>query len=143
MKEQTNIEDIIDLVQNDVLNAQMPFDDYFFNLDDVSQKNANNFPKRTVLYCLMKDEERELKGFNTTIKMRIPVYIGQSINVFNRLKAHRSKLQNKWDSVCMMKVNPKHKLQLERFFIKRYAPLENKRISQITLNDLRIAEQFI
>jgi hypothetical protein len=121
----------------------MPFDDYFFNFDDVAQKNANKFPKRTVLYCLMKDEELELKGFDTTIKMRIPIYIGQSINVFNRLKAHRSKLQNKWDSVCMMKVNPKHKLQLERFFIKRYAPLENNRISQITLNDLRIAEQFI
>ena len=143
MKEETNIEDIIDLVQNDLLNAQMPFDDYFFNFDEVSKKNANKFPKRTVLYCLMKDKELELKGFNTTIKMRIPVYIGQSINVLNRLYTHRSKLRGKWDSVCIMKVNPKHKLQLERFFIMRHWPLENKRISQISLNDLRIAEQFI
>ena len=143
MREQVDIKDVISLIQNDLLNSEMPFNDYFFHYDDVKQKKANQFPKASVLYCLMRDDEKELIGFNTTIKMRIPVYIGQSTNVFRRLMAHRSKLQGKWDSVCMMRVNPKHKLQLERFFIRRNWPLENKRVSQVSLSDLKIAEQFI
>ena len=143
MIEQTTIQDIVDLVQNDILNVQNVFKDYFFHYDDVKQKKAKEFPKTTVLYCLMRDDEKELIGFNTTIKMRIPVYIGQSTNVFRRLMAHRSKFQGKWDSVCMMKVSPKHKLQLERFFIRQNWPSENIRVSQVSLNDLKIAEQFI
>jgi hypothetical protein len=128
-------------LKSDIRFLQLPFNDYVFDLNEVSERNSRKFPKGSVLYCLIKQETKYSIKLGFDVELQTPVYIGQSTNVFGRLKSHRSKFD--WDTVCIMKVKPTERLSLERFFIRAARPLENKRRSQITLNDLRIANDFI
>jgi hypothetical protein len=128
-------------LKSDIRFLQLPFNDYVFDLNEVSERNSRKFPKGSVLYCLIKQETKYSIKLGFDVELQTPVYIGQSTNVFGRLKSHRSKFD--WDTVCIMKVKPTERLSLERFFIRVVRPLENKRRSQITLNDLRIANDFI
>ena len=133
--------DLYKSLRSDIRLLQLPFKDYVFERNQVSEKNSRKFPKGSVLYCLTKKESKFNIELGIDVELQTPVYIGQSTNVFGRLKAHRSKFD--WDTVCIMKVKPTQRLSLERFFIRVVRPLENKRRSQITLNDLRIANDFI
>jgi hypothetical protein len=133
--------DLYKSLRSDIRLLQLPFKDYVFDRNEVSEKNSRKFPKGSALYCLIKQQTKYNIDLGIDVELQTPVYIGQSTNVFGRLKAHRSKFD--WDTVCIMKVKPTERLSLERFFIRRHKPSENKRISQITLNDLRTANHLI
>ena len=133
--------DLYKSLRSDIQLLQLPFKDYVFERNQVSEKNSRKFPKGSVLYCLTKKESKFNIELGIDVELQTPVYIGQSTNVFGRLKSHRSKFD--WDLVCIMRVKSKERLSLERFFIRRYRPLGNTRISQVTLNDLKIANDLI
>lgn len=118
----------------------LPFDDYVFDRDEISSVFKDKFPIGDVLYCLMKKEDKYYPELDWSTYFLYPTYIGQSKNVFNRLKTHRGPKQ--FDLVCMQVVDEEDKLAIERYMIAKVQPCENILRSKVKFSDLKIAEKY-
>lgn len=55
------------------------------------------------------------------------VYVGQGLSIFRRIHDHASQPYIQFDSVCWITVSPARLNYVERFWIKRLRPEENRR----------------
>jgi len=56
------------------------------------------------------------------------IYIGQTVNLFDRLESHRQKKAFTWNSYAFIETHPEDLINLERLYIKKLNPPCNKQI---------------
>jgi len=64
------------------------------------------------------------------------IYIGQSMNVYNRIRAHRGRRQPQWDKVFVLWCEPADLSHLEGEMIRRFIPKHNRHIPKVGLQEV-------